>query len=166
LSIDSIYIEHKNCILVANTTPNQQASVYTDQQTSSLSHSVVLKKNCYGINLHRWIQHRTGGGVEAHLCDGCRWRLEVVVTGAGCGGGEVCAGAVKRHDGVRLGRFLDGAPCSSAVLQWRQRQRRRSGCVEEVPAQGRRRRRRGPNMAAAKRAQQDGGEGGLTRWLW
>jgi hypothetical protein len=62
-----------------------------------------------------------------------------------CGGGEVPAGstfihtgAAIRHGGVRSGRILVGAPCSSVVLWWRWRWRAHGGCVEEVPAWGRR----------------------------
>jgi hypothetical protein len=50
----------------------------------------------------------------AHLRDDRRWRLEARVTGAGYGGGEVRAGAVMRHRGVRS-LLLGGAPVVVAM---------------------------------------------------
>jgi hypothetical protein len=50
----------------------------------------------------------------AHLRDGHQWSLEARVTGAGYRGGEVRAGAVMWHNGVRS-LLLSGAPVVVAM---------------------------------------------------
>jgi hypothetical protein len=119
-----------------------------------------MKSCVYPINISQLILLRftqrdstlAWGGGGAHLCDGSRWRHGVsslLLAGAPCFSGSVWglasirAGAVMRQGGVRLGRSLIDAPCSSAAAAVKGSQHDGAdGVLVEATTMGSRRRRR------------------------